>query len=103
MCAMQPGLTLLPYHCSHHTIHRPPPAEKSFIAWQGSRPKQLHDLASSLLPAASHLAQQSWRRVSRLFSASEVEVRVRVRVRVNWRSRRACERPLMRWPRPEMC
>lgn len=49
-------------------------AEKSFIAWQGSRPKQLQDMAASLLPAASDLAQQSWRRVSRLFSASEVEV-----------------------------
>ncbi len=31
-------------------------------------------MAASLLPAASDLAQQSWRRVSRLFSASEVEV-----------------------------
>ena len=33
-------------------------------------------MAASLLPAASDLAQQSWRRVSRLFSASEVEVSV---------------------------
>ena len=50
------------------------PAEKSFMAWKGSPQQQLVGAASGLLPMASDLAQQGWRRMSRLFSAAEVEV-----------------------------
>lgn len=58
----------------------PAPAEQSFIAWQHSAPGVVATAAagawSQLVPAASDLALSSWRRVSRILSATGDEVRL---------------------------